>query len=238
MRPPLNRTLSLEPLEIRKLLSVNWNGDTGALTVNGTAAADTMSVSSYQDAGDKQFYVYVDDNGTPWYGKNPGAKTIDVASISVDLGAGGDGFGISLTGAQYETPSVSIQGGTGDDTISGSHFGDTIEGGTGDDDIDGGADGDYVYGGPAAGGTDSDDVLYGGTGDDFIYGGNGNDTLYGGEGADYLYGEAGVDYLYGNAYQTWGDDDSDRLDGGSGTDFGYGELAADIFVDIESVSYG
>lgn len=75
---------------------------------------------------------------------------------------------------------VSITGGAGNDTLTGSVAIDTINGGAGNDTIDGGA---------------GADILNGGEGNDTITGGAGIDTLTGGAGADifvFASGDAGI----------------------------------------------
>lgn len=96
--------------------------------------------------------------------------------------------GSALTGESSEvpvsddTPGVSINGGSGDDTLEGGAGNDTIGGGDGNDLITGQA---------------GDDLLQGAEDNDTIYGSAGNDTIYGGEGSDYLYGEDGWNTLTG-----------------------------------------
>jgi len=74
---------------------------------------------------------------------------------------------------RLETPTASLTGSAGIDTIDGGAGNDTI--------IE----------------DDGDDVLSGGTGNDTIAGGNGSDTLNGNAGNDSLYGGDGTDTLVG-----------------------------------------
>lgn len=99
-------------------------------------------------------------------------------------------------------PTVTINGGGGDDGITGTGLADTINGGDGNDTIS------------ALGGADT------------IDGGNGNDTIIGGTGADIVLPSAGDDGF------TWNPGDgSDLFDGGSGTDTlnFFGSAGAEIF---------
>jgi Ca2+-binding RTX toxin-like protein len=85
-----------------------------------------------------------------------------------------------------------INGGDGNDTIdaSGVQSGNphmTLDGGAGNDSITGGQDGDLIFGG------DGHDVLKGGAGADTIDGGTGNDTIIGGLGDDVMGGGDGAD---------------------------------------------
>ena len=96
-------------------------------------------------------------------------------------------------------PGKTINGGGGNDTITGTRFNDTINGGAGNDTITGGV---------------GDDTLTGGVGNDTITGSAGNDRLSGGLGMDTLSGSAGNDNLSGPG----NDNAQDRLNGGTGTD--------------------
>lgn len=98
-----------------------------------------------------------------------------------------------------------IDGGTGDDLISGFN---------GDDQLTGGAGVDFLIG------DNGIDTLAGDAGNDVLLGGAGQDDLAGGDGVDLLVGGAGNDTLDGGA----GDDllagmgGVDVLDGGAGND--------------------
>ncbi len=65
----------------------------------------------------------------------------------------------------------------------------TLDGGSGNDRLTGSVGVDRLFGGPG------NDVLFGGDGDDELYGGDGYDQLFGGGGADLLIGGAGFDLL-------------------------------------------
>lgn len=82
-----------------------------------------------------------------------------------------------------------IQGGAGNDTLTGTAVKDNIYGRAGDDIMRGLGGGDHMFG------NDGNDTLYGGDGDDFMDGGNGNDTLYGEGGTNTVNGMAGDDLL-------------------------------------------
>ncbi len=115
------------------------------------------------------------------------------------------------------TASVWFEGGTGNDSLTGSAQADILLGGDGNDKIVAGSGNDYVVGGI---GNDSID---GGAGADFIYGGDGNDSIVGGSGNDILLGEEGNDRLYGG-------NDLDLLIGGNGADALRAEAGDDILV--------
>lgn len=98
-----------------------------------------------------------------------------------------------------------INGGNGNDLISGMLGDDDIDGGNGNDTIDGGGGNDNLDGG------NGQDTIDGGDGDDIIHGGNGIDNLFGGAGNDQIYGDNGNDNITGGA----GDD---LIDGNNGND--------------------
>ncbi|MFQ6552973.1 Hint domain-containing protein [Aestuariibius insulae] len=98
-----------------------------------------------------------------------------------------------------------IDGGTGNDTLSGGFGDDEILGGIGNDVIDGGAGNDIIRGG------NDDDTITGGSGNDDIRGDTGNDTIDGGSGDDIIRAGSGNDTISGGA----GDDD---LRGGNDSD--------------------
>lgn len=118
-------------------------------------------------------------------------------------GAGADT--ITASGASLGNVFLRIDGGLGDDTLTGSIDGDTILGGDGMDMISGEIGNDTLLGGPG------DDSISGGDGNDTIDGNDGNDTALGDAGNDSILGSFGSDMLTG-------DTGSDTLDGGFGND--------------------
>ncbi len=94
------------------------------------------------------------------------------------------------------TKTMTIDGGSGNDLLTGGGGRNVILGGSGND---------ILFG---AGG---DDVLLGGAGNDDLFGGVGNDILVGGDGNDMLNGGAGRDVLIGSQ-------NDDFLNGGTGED--------------------
>lgn len=99
-----------------------------------------------------------------------------------------------------------LNGGTGNDTLTGTANNDVMEGLSGNDVING---------------QDGDDNLRGSGGNDTLNGGEGRDDLYGGLGADILNGGAENDDLFGNQ-------GNDELNGGAGNDYLDGENEDDI----------
>jgi hypothetical protein len=90
----------------------------------------------------------------------------------------------------------------------------TIDGGAGNDLLTGGSGNNLLIGGAGH------DVLYGAAGNDVLLGGDGNDDLFGGSGDDVLVGGNGNDYLDGGAGRDLmiGSQDDDCLAGGDGED--------------------
>ena len=84
---------------------------------------------------------------------------------------------------------IALQGGDGDDELSGGADADTLEGGAGDDKLWGEVGDDRISGGDGTdflSGEDGNDSLFGGAGDDFLLGGGGNDSIDGGDGVDHI----------------------------------------------------
>lgn len=80
-----------------------------------------------------------------------------------------------------------LNGGAGNDVLTGYATDDAMSGGTGDDTLHGLAGADQLLG------NDGNDQLFGGLGADILVGGAGDDVLDGGEGADNLAGGTGND---------------------------------------------
>jgi Ca2+-binding RTX toxin-like protein len=134
------------------------------------------------------------------------ADNIDLAAISA-----GNGF----TGLTATT----INGGSGDDTISGSEADDKINGSGGDDVITGGEGNDTINGGGG------EDYLVGGPGDDIVRGqGSSLDSLSGGLGDDTIDGGAGYDYHFEAADVSF-----------TVTDSSLSGLGNDTLIDIQQV---
>lgn len=134
------------------------------------------------------------------------------SSVSIRGNAGND----SVDASAVSLP-LTIEGGSGGDTLLGGSGVDTINGDAGADSIDGGGAGDSLFG---HGGVTVDDLasdtIVGGTGNDTIGGGGGNDSLLGGDGVDSILGGDGADTVLGGL-------GNDRIDGEAGDDRLFGE---------------
>jgi Ca2+-binding RTX toxin-like protein len=151
----LNTVGGIEGLELRTLLSVNAVFDkSGHLRLNGK---DPFS------HGHK-------------HGSRDSVTPDQIQSIVVDGGSGNNKIDLSAVSARKfsSVQHVTINGGAGHDSITGSQLDDTINGDAGDDDING---------------ADGDDSLNGGTGDDVLAGGTGTDDIHGDDGNDSLHGD-------------------------------------------------
>jgi hypothetical protein len=216
----------VEPLEDRSVPAVlaTFDHNTGVLQVTGDSFNNTIRVTQSEGK------VAVDGLTIEWRNL-PGASPSRVASIpslfvrqiKVDAGEGRDTVTCrnrlvnSSRDAWNRVINAVINGGGGDDALTGSTGNDTAHGGSGHDVIDGGAGHDTLYGDANTAVTR---VL---GGNDLLRGGAGNDVLHGEAGNDTLYGQADNDELRGG----WG---NDGLFGGTHVDHLYGEGGADRFL--------
>ena len=237
------RSLRLEPLESRNLLSVTLAS--GVLNVTGTNRADHVEIkfennqlavsvnnakSLFDAAGVQKIEVF-------------GLKGNDSIQIADDVAIdayieGGAGNDRILGGGGNDeihggAGNDRIVGGAGNDAIFGEMGNDRVNGGIGDDEIHGGAGNDQLAGDAAddelfgdAGndkldGDDGDDLVHGGAGADAVFGSLGDDDLFGDAGNDNLHGEDGSDDLYGGIGH-------DRLYGGAGDDSLHGDAGNDL----------
>ena len=116
--------------------------------------------------------------------------------------------------AELMSATRNLNGGNGNDTLTGDRRDDTINGGNGNDVLYGRSGNDILEGGNGTDklfGEGGNDTLRGGNDADELWGGSGDDSLDGSNGADLLVGGTGNDLLTGG-------NDSDRLDGGDGND--------------------
>lgn len=148
--------------------------------------------------------------------------------------------GITNTHDPAEIGGVTIDGGSGNDTIDvdpaiippyqSTHHpldalpGVRVNGGTGNDRITGGRGRDYLNGGSG------DDIIDGAGGNDVIYGGDGVDTLWGNDGDDYMDGGMGADVLRGGV-------GNDLLHGGRGDDRLFSNSGDDVVITGEGNDY-
>ena len=194
-----------------------WNPGDGSDTLLGQAGTDTMIFNG--SGGDEIFAVSADGTGFD-FTRNLGnivmdAETIETLTLNAlagnDTATVGDLTGVAdltainlLMGDGDDTVNASAQanaaialtidGGAGNDTLTGSPNADTINGGAGNDTIVGLGGVDVIDGG------DGNDTITGGPGNETQLGGDGNDTFIWnpGDGSDTLLGGAGTDTMVFN----------------------------------------
>lgn len=213
-----------------------------ALIVNGTSGSDSFTVDSNGgflrvSSGAASITVSDVTNEVSLLA-GAGTDTITVSSlndvrpVSLVVDGQADNDTISATGSLIGSVILELNGGAGDDTITGSRGAETLDGGDGDDLLFGGEGNDSLTGNNGAdtlNGEAGDDSLTGGLGEDVINGGDGNDfadggfqddTLSGNNGSDSLLGGFGDDVLNGGAGDDLvdGEQDNDTVQGGAGAD--------------------
>lgn len=213
---------AIEQMEDRTLLSV------AALFVNGELFVNSDggdSISIQQNAAGR---VEVRANGTV-LGTTPNVATTSVTSIKVKGGDAANSIDLSqVTNVTYPNLAANgilVEGGNGNDTITGSPFyGDSLLGGDGRDVISGQGGNDTIDGGD---GTDS---ITGGDGDDSLIGEDGSDTITGDAGNDIITGGNHHDSIDGGAGNDTIDSgqSNDTVNGGTGDDFINGMDGADV----------
>jgi Ca2+-binding RTX toxin-like protein len=216
----------LETLESRRLLSSAILGSAGVLNVIGGDSVNDNITVGITDAGT---HVRVVIAGT----SDQFFDATMVKKIHI-RGLGGDDT-IYVSEWEPMTLPVEIDGGAGNDTLTGSAAADKIRGGAGNDqingldgknDLAGGAGNDVIWGGAGSDKIDGGagkDVIVGFAGNDILRGGAGNDTLSGFDGNDLIIGGSGNDVAMGGG-------DNDTLIGGAGDDSLMGETGDDMLL--------
>ncbi|MEM1300996.1 MAG: calcium-binding protein [Pseudomonadota bacterium] len=205
------------------------------IAITGTLYGDTMESGMAKGAYGA---VFMDGDGTLYYGLNRGDHDLDASTASQ-----GGIFKVNVnwdTGQAYsefmaDTVSTGSNDGTMDpravDTfaevdadaavllrnpeltpVDGGD--DKLRGGTGDDEMHGGFGADVMHGGAGT------DTMYGDEGADRMSGNNGNDIMSGGDGNDKMQGNAGNDAMSGDAGNDYmnGGSGADSISGGAGVD--------------------
>ncbi|HEX3367094.1 NF038122 family metalloprotease [Phenylobacterium sp.] len=193
----------------------DWAHTVGdAFGPDGPQSAGAMSATDLQSL---DVIGWTPAGGTGPTGGSAGAATSAAAgqvmsasatATQVQGGAGND----TITGAPVADY---LRGGDGNDSVQGGSAFDDINGNKGDDTIDGGSGGgDWLVGGQG------DDLIVSHHGDDVLYGNLGNDTLRGGDGAEIIRGGQGDDSITGGAGNDFisGDRGNDTESGGAGAD--------------------
>jgi Ca2+-binding RTX toxin-like protein len=165
-------------------------GRTGNDTIDGAAGKDVVWAGAGDDHiydGTKSADVFHGGTGFDWlsYGRN---KPIiaDADGRSGDDGESGehDSIGLDVEG---------LEGGSGNDRLTGNASANALNGYQGNDVLNGLGGVDLLKG------FAGKDTVDGGAGDDEVYGGFDNDTVSGGSGADVVVGGDGFDKVFGGA---------------------------------------
>jgi Ca2+-binding RTX toxin-like protein len=188
--------MQLEALEHRVLLSAVL-ASTGLLTITGTADDDRISMVRVNATKTKPALLIVTEKVTTLKGDGSGTlATVEttnftlasVKSIVINAGSGNDSVSVAGGRTYHIAIPSTINGESGDDSLTGGDADDVLSGGKGDD------------------------LITGGAGNDRLFGNEGADRLTGGEGADYLNGGLDNDRLYADD-----GGGTDTVDGGGGT---------------------
>lgn len=209
----------LEGRSVPAAATAVFTASTGTLTVEGGTAPDDINddlsvelISGKVDVKQDGTSLAITD------GVNPVNITLAMLKgIVVNAGAGNDTVFIF---AAINKPAT-LNGGAGDDALTGGSGNDVING---EDDVDmlfGGKGNDVINAGDGDGqnldGGFGNDSLTGGAEGDDIYGGFGNDTINAGSGDDRLRGDDPTDRKGGNDTIN-GDDGNDTIVSGRGND--------------------
>ncbi len=150
-----------------------WGGTDAIYLASGYTSGSTIYYKINND-----LKIVFDENNSITVSKFFQTSSYEIETLNFDGGPS-----VDLT-----TVSYTVQGGSGNDTLSGTSGADVFYGEAGDDTLTG---------------NSGDDTLYGGTGNDSLSGKNNNDTLVGGAGDDYLDGGSGNDlYIYHSGHDT------------------------------------
>ena len=211
----------------------NITGGGGADSMTGGDGNDIFHNVNFADgdsvlggAGDDQVSLDV----------QPGNLTIVFSTLEIErITAGGVGDDV-YDGRGKTDLRITVNAGTGNDTVHGTELNDSFNGQDGNDLLIG-------HGGhDAINGNNGNDTLEGGAGNDHLEGDNGNDVLRGGEGNDNLFGDTdnfnwnvfggGADLLEGGAGNDnlYGRDGNDTMVGGTGNDNHFGGAGIDTVV--------
>jgi Ca2+-binding RTX toxin-like protein len=156
-----------------------WNNGDGSDTMNGDAGNDGVEVNGSSTLGD----VFTLDAGAGrvrFQRTNLKAFTLDTSTERFQVNGLGGNDSVSASAGVGALTLLSVDGGTGDDTVNGSDGPDLILGGDGNDTLNGGGGDDRLVGDRGT------DTMNGGSGDDTLVwnNGDGTDVMNGGDGRD------------------------------------------------------
>jgi Ca2+-binding RTX toxin-like protein len=258
-RRPLNlagkknrfRTLTIENLEVRQLLSANTISGVGQAPV-GKAGPDLPAPIVYDanshkltftgDNGANVASVTVDTKGTGTIADDQIVASITIGTQTTTLRVNRvtnpttlaaavtdivfNGYGGNDTFTNKTAINCEAHGGDGDDTLIGGYGYNYLYGDAGNDTLTGSDFGNRIEGGAGNDTITSGamaDTIFGGDGDDTIDAGNGNNYVDGGIGKDSIKCGIGDDSIVGG-------DGDDAIDAGAGNDLVYGGNGNDFIL--------
>jgi Ca2+-binding RTX toxin-like protein len=168
-----------------------WNNGDGSDRINGEAGNDVTEVNGSATLGD-EFTLDPEPGGVKFQRTNLVPFTLDTATERFQVNGLGGNDSITAHAGVGALTLLSVDGGTGNDTVNGSDGPDVIVGGDGNDTLNGGGGDDRIAGGLGA------DTMNGGAGDDTLVWNNG-------DGTDVINGDAGSDDVEVNGSPTAGD---------------------------------
>lgn len=193
----------------------NITGGSGGDTLTGNAALNRLNGGGGADTlnGGDNSDIMVGGPGGDIFNGGPGPADVadysaETVNLTVTIGAGVDD-GAAGENDDVRSSTENVNGGDGDDEITGSAARNVLNGGADD---------------PAIVGDTGIDVLNGGGGNDSLNGRDGNDTLNGGDGADQLNGGLGADFINGGL---GGGDSTTYAGRATGVDVTFNQLADD-----------
>jgi Ca2+-binding RTX toxin-like protein len=198
-----------------------WNDGDGSETIDGGPGSDTMQVNGSPTLGDS-FTISPNSGHVAVVRSSPAPVALDIGAVESLAINNGDGANtVSGSGGLVATGllTMTLNGGAGIDTFTGSDTADTLNGGAGNDMLTGGAGNDALDGG------DGNDTLNGGVGNDILSGGDGADTLIwsDGDGSETIEGGPGSDTVQVNGSPT-ADDTFDITPNGARFTIGHSSL--------------
>ena len=156
---------------------------------DNSGSSDKITLAAAYDSVTPSYFRFDDDLQIYWDADNTITISDFYGSNSIETMVYDDTTTVTLSSVSAIT-----QGGSGNDTITGTTGDDIFYGNGGDDALNGGS------------GSNGNDTLYGGTGDDTLRGGYGNDYLVGGAGDDSMEGHGDDDhYVYTSGHDTMKD---------------------------------
>jgi len=182
----------------RTSVDIAGQGPDGSIVITGDDADSQVRLTDTTLNGTNALRVTVANASTTTAACRPFGTLVicptnNVTQVEAALAGGVDGFDASQ---QTRLPVV-VDGGSGDDTLTGSQFNDGLTGQSGSDTLDGGAGLDQLTGDESfntavptmlvqvALTVRGDDILFGGSGDDELRPGAGSDIVSGGTGRDF-----------------------------------------------------